>query len=64
LFNAKNLAGIPQFPLTSRARYFGAYAAGTYRLTDGSLDDVKIYNRGLSAEEIASIYNQTKSKYQ
>ena len=31
---------------------------------DGYIDDVRIYNRGLSANEISEIYNKTKSKYQ
>jgi len=56
--------GTPLFPSTNRAKYIGTYSYNQDRLTDGSLDDVKIYNRGLSAQEIAQIYNQTKHKYQ
>jgi hypothetical protein len=29
---------------------------------NGSIDDVRIYNRALSAQEIAAIYNETKRK--
>lgn len=33
-------------------------------LFSGYIDDVKIYERALSAEEIMKIYNNTKNKYQ
>jgi hypothetical protein len=61
----QNLNGTPKFPFTDRIKYIGAYniASGTYKIVDGSLDEVRIYNRGLSAEEVAAIYNQTKGKY-
>jgi hypothetical protein len=59
-----NLAGAPQFPSINRAEYIGAYADWGYKLTDGFLDEVRIYNRGLSAEEVMAIYNQTKSNYE
>jgi len=59
----QNLTGTPQFPSINREKYIGAYNSGNYTLTDGSLDEVRIYNRGLSASEIASIYNQTKGRY-
>ena len=60
----QNLTGTPVFPSIGRARYVGAYTTNANRITDGYLDEVKIYNRELSASEIASIYNQTKGKYQ
>lgn len=63
-FGATQNLTTPVFPSTNRVKYIGAYSGGEYNLTDGSLDDVKIYNRGLSAQEISSIYNQTKHKYQ
>ena len=53
----KILTGTPVFPSVNRVKYIGAYAPGTYELTDGSLDEVRIYNRGLSAEEIKKHYN-------
>ena len=63
--STQNLTGTPAFPLTNRVRYVGNYNTGTtYPLTDGSLDEVRIYNRGLSDEEVATIYNQTKGNYQ
>jgi hypothetical protein len=34
-----------------------------YKLTDGSLDEIRIYNRGLSAEEISAQYTSTRSHY-
>jgi hypothetical protein len=37
----------------------GAPHGGNY-YTDGYLDDVRIYNRALSANEVAAIYNETK----
>jgi len=59
----QNLTGTPVFPSANRVKYIGAYRSSLHRLTDGSLDEVRIYNRGLSAEEVSSIYNATKSKY-
>jgi hypothetical protein len=49
--------------LSNVTKYIGSYNSTQHRLTDGSLDEVRIYNRGLSAEEVAAIYNQTKGKY-
>ena len=60
----QNLLGTPQFPSTNRAKYIGSYNSSLYKLTDGSLDEVRIYNRGLSADEILNRYNQTKSRYE
>jgi len=54
---------VPVFPSVGRVKYIGAFRTNLSRLTDGSLDEVRIYNRGLSASEIASIYNQTKGRY-
>lgn len=64
LFGSTSSLITPLFPSTGRARYIGAYSTSTNRLKDGSLDDLKIYNRALNAQEISQIYNQTKSKYQ
>jgi hypothetical protein len=53
------------FPSTSIIKYIGANSSSATReLTDGSLDEVRIYNRGLSADEIMTRYNQTKGRYQ
>jgi hypothetical protein len=59
----KNLTGTPVFPSISRVRYVGSYASSTQGIVDGSLDEVRIYNRGLSAEEISQHYNSTKAKF-
>jgi len=58
-----NLA-TPIFPSASKAKYIGAYSSAEYRISNGYLDDMRIYNRALSASEISQIYNQTKSNYQ
>lgn len=63
LFGANNLTGTPQFPSVNRAKYVGVYEPSTNRLTDGSLDDVRIYSRSLSAEEILQQYNATKGEF-
>jgi len=60
----QNLTGTPVFPSTNNAKFVGSYSSGSYKLTDGSLDNIRIYNRALSAEEISEIYNKTKGKYQ
>jgi len=52
------------FPSTNNIKYIGAYSVGTNELTDGSLDEVRIYNRGLGADEVAARYNSTKGRYQ
>jgi len=59
-----NLVGTPAFPSRNNIKYIGAYNISYHTIVDGSLDDVRIYNRGLSANEISEIYNKTKSKYQ
>jgi len=60
----KNLTGTPVFPSTSIIKYIGANSSGGARdLTDGYLDEVRIYNRGLSAEEISAQYTSTKGKF-
>jgi hypothetical protein len=59
----ENLTGVPVFPLGNKIRYIGSYDPSQYNIYDGSLDEVRIYNRGLSAEEVAAIYNQTKGRY-
>jgi hypothetical protein len=59
-----NMTGTPVFPSTDRVKYIGSTSPGGRNITDGSLDEVRIYNRGLSAEEVMAIYNQTKSNYE
>jgi hypothetical protein len=62
--NTLTLAGTPLFPSTNRTKYVGAYSSTLERLTDGSLDEVRIYNRGLSADEVMGRYNKTKGRYE
>ena len=62
--NTQNHTGTPQFPSVNRVKYVGSYNQSQFRLTDGSLDEVRIYNRGLSEDEVMAIYNQTKSNYE
>jgi hypothetical protein len=59
----KNLT-TPIFPSTDRVKYIGAFGTNSSRLTDGSLDEVRIYNRVLGDDEVMIRYNQTKGKYQ
>jgi hypothetical protein len=51
--------GTPIFPSTSRAKYLGSYGT-SYPITNGNLDDIRIYNRELSAAEIKALYEGTK----
>jgi hypothetical protein len=57
------LTGTPQFPSVNRVKYIGSYDTTQYKLTDGSLDEIRIYNRGLSVEEISAQYTSTRSHY-
>ena len=38
----------------------GSYVGGTQRWFYGSIDDIRLYNRALSAAEISALYNATK----
>jgi prepilin-type N-terminal cleavage/methylation domain-containing protein len=49
----------PLFPSTSRVKYIGVLEPGSSNLT-GYLDDIRIYNRELTAAEIKAIYEGTK----
>jgi hypothetical protein len=60
----QDLVGTPVFPSINNSKYFGDYSSGhNYPLTDGSLDEVRVYNRGLSAEEVSAHYTITKGKF-
>jgi len=59
LIQTNVLSGTPVFPSENRVKYLGSYT-GTYRLTNGSIDDIRIYNRELSASEIKALYEGTK----
>ncbi len=58
----QNLTGTPAFPLANNIKYVGNADASS-RIVDGSLDEVRIYNRGLSDEEIAQHYTSTKGEF-
>jgi prepilin-type N-terminal cleavage/methylation domain-containing protein len=45
--------------LTGRAAEIGRYLSNTY-VTNGYIDDVRIYGRALSSEEIKAVYNISK----
>ena len=60
----KTISGTPVFPSTNDEKYFGKFWTAPAFLTDGSLDEVRIYNRRLSAEEVAARYNSTRGRYQ
>jgi hypothetical protein len=55
-----NMTGTPIFPSTNNVKYLGAYNTTLYRLTNGNLYDIRIYNRGLSDAEIKALYEGTK----
>jgi energy-converting hydrogenase Eha subunit F len=58
------LTGTPVFPSINSIKYTSAYYGSTaYSIVDGSLDEVRIYNRGLSAEEVSQHYTSTKGKF-
>jgi len=50
----------PVFPITNRVKYLGAYNSSNHKIQNGSLDDIRIYNRELTASEIKAIYEGTK----
>jgi len=64
LFGTNNLTGTPVFPSTNNVKYIGARNTTQYKITDGSLDEVRIYNRELNADEVAGRYNSTRGRYQ
>jgi hypothetical protein len=51
------------FPSINNIKYIGAWTVGSSKITDGSLDEVRIYNRGLSADEVSQHYNFSKAKF-
>jgi hypothetical protein len=59
LIQTTAMTGTPIFPSTNRIRYIGGSSAGS-GITNGNLDDIRIYNRGLSDAEIKSLYEGTK----
>jgi hypothetical protein len=60
LIQTSNMTGTPIFPSTNREKYLGANGPGSRRIQNGNLDDIRIYNRELSAAEIRALYEGTK----
>ena len=60
LIQTNIMEGTPIFPTINNAKYLGAWNNSSYRITGGNLDDIRIYNRELSASEIKAIYEGTK----
>jgi hypothetical protein len=60
LIQTSVMTGTPIFPSTDRIKYLGAYSNSSHRITNGNLDDIRIYNRELSASEIKALYEGTK----
>lgn len=60
LIQTSSMTGTPLFPSTNRAKYLGSFDSSGYRITNGNLDDIRIYNRGLSDAEIGTLYNGTR----
>ena len=52
------------FPSESIAKYEGTLNDIPNYPFLGYIDNIRIYNRALSADEASEIYNKTKSKYQ
>ena len=47
LLGSSDLTNVPVFPSSNVAKYIGSNYQNNYKLTDGSFDEVRIYNRGL-----------------
>jgi len=57
LFSTVAMSGTPVFPSTNRSRYIGTYS-GTSSFFLGIIDEVRIYNRALRADEIWDLYQR------
>ena len=60
LFYAYTTTNTILFPNLSKTKFINDTTYGI----KGPLSDIRIYNRGLSAEEVNQIYNQTRGRYQ
>jgi hypothetical protein len=61
LIQTSTMTGNPVFPSDNRIKYIGNYSNSIVRnITEGSLDDIRIYNRGLNDAEINVLYSGTK----
>lgn len=50
------MSGTPLFPSATRYKYIGAYSPPNFNWA-GRLDDVRLYNRALSAAEVQALFN-------
>ena len=60
LLQTSAMVGTPVFPSTDRIKYLGTFSSTLHRLTEGNLDDIRIYNRELSDVEIIKL---SKNQY-
>jgi prepilin-type N-terminal cleavage/methylation domain-containing protein len=60
LIEIDGMTGTPVFPSTNRVKYLGSYSTSGSRMQLGYLDDLRIYNRLLTASEIKALYEGTK----
>ena len=56
LFTTIDMGGTPVFPSANIAKYIGMYRSENQHPFRGPIDDVRVYNRALSAAEIAQLY--------
>ena len=62
LKNSQALTGTPQNFDTTTA--FGDNKTSTYRMIQGNIYSIKVYNKALTAAEVAQNYNALKGRYQ
>ena len=55
-----DMINTPIFPDQNNLMYIGSYTSTAWEIVGGNLDDVRIYNRELSASEIKALYEGTK----
>jgi len=58
----KTITKTGSIAITSSNVRIGGHPTGSYYL-NGSLDDVRIYNRALSADEIQALYSSSVGRY-
>ncbi|MFA6329303.1 MAG: LamG domain-containing protein, partial [Candidatus Micrarchaeia archaeon] len=63
VFFARQYAGYPMlFPYYNRSKYIGAYNP-TGHFFNGTIDEVALYSRGLSAYEVSSLYSEGRARH-
>jgi len=62
LINTNDMTGdAPIFPTTARVKYISRFNATTLPLTNGSIDDVRLYNIALTPSQICHLCKEKKS---